>query len=89
MNHAELEAEFLRNCGLVYHERQSDGTCWIGPPSTHLRGIGRVKVKPLMDVEPQPFMEVRAHGEKYEIPYDFQGNWFAVRSPSGRLLIAQ
>ena len=87
MNQAEAKAARMRNCGLVYHERQSDGRTWIGPPEPHFDGTGRVKVMPLMDVTPQPNMIVHAHGEKYEIPYDFRGSWFDVKSPTGKALI--
>ena len=87
MNAAEREASRLRNSGLVYHERLINGECWIGPPERHPDGVGKVKILPLVDVEPKPQMRVHAHGEKYLVDYNFTGTWFDVVSPSGKALI--
>ena len=84
---ADYEAQRLQNCGLVYHERQINGQCWIGPPERHPSAFGRVKVLPLSDVVPRPNMLIHAHGEKYQLPHDFKGTWFDVVSPTGKELI--
>ena len=83
----ESETERLTNCGLVYHIRQRDQFCWVGPPERRLDGEPIVRVLPLVQAQPTPNLEIRAHGEIYLLPYNFKGTWFDVESSKGVRLI--
>ena len=84
---AVQEAHRLASAGLVYHERQRDGHCWIAPPEQHQDGQMIVRILPLPHATPKPGMEIRAHGEIYLLPLDFEGTWFDVFSTKGVPLI--
>lgn len=83
-----VEVDQLNHCGLVYHIRQRDHFCWVGPPEKVPDGEPIVKVLPLIQAKPTPNLEIRAHGETYLLPYDFRGTWFDITSPvKGKALI--
>jgi len=87
MNRATENSNRLKACGMVYHERVSDNSRWIGPAERRLDGAPIVKILTLDRVAPRPNMEIRAHGEIYLLPPDFAGTWFDVAGPTGKPLI--
>lgn len=96
-NAAEMQDMRLKRCGLVWKEDQLNGRRWVAPPAQRTAldhdvhvDPHRFKVLPLYLVKPMPGLEIEAtDGEKYLLPLDFKGDWFAVKSPTGKELIPQ